>query len=883
MTYHLLTLRRIACVFCFCVVWLALAGTAHAADQVVTSNADSGAGSLRQAISDAGDGDTITFNLSSGNETITISSELSLEFSPAKSVTINGDNSAGSGTNVTVRVSTTGAGGSAYRVFKVNPGSDKQVIFKNMTLKGGDVSEEGASDRDGGVIKFSQGEGTLTLDNVTIDGGEAARGGCIYAVDFNEIMTLNIYNSTLKNCRADGTWTSGAGRGGGLDLREMRVNIATSTISNNTSKGASSNVADGAGVFANGGTTTVENTTVANNTNELGSGGGFYIDGDNTFTLKNSTVHGNSVTGNFQNFGGIYFSSSGTGTITNSTIFNNDASFVGGGLHASDGTLILTNTTIAHNSAGDSGDGLNLTGATLYIKNSLLANNNSSDFEYSSGTVNDNGYNIVENSSGYTFSGTGDITGEQSGLHLSGSLADNSTLNNTQTLALTNPASVAINAGDGAANNDVSIPTTDQRGLSRVGTVDIGAYEDQTDTVAPTLSLISASSKIDGATIAWSTDEAASSKVNFGLTSSYGTSTPETNTSPRVTSHSVDLTGLVSCAQYHYQTQSIDGSSNTATSTDNTFTTSGCNGSAPISSTGQQDSVATSSSSTASHSDVTLTIPAGYSSSTVATFQINELDGTTFFNNVSAPSGLSRAGTHAYNLKALTDATTTLTSFDSAITITLSYTDSDVSDLDESSLKIHRYDGSSWSELSNCSVDTGANTVSCDTTQFSEFSIFGEQPTSNNTSSGPGISGGGYLSDSDVQDDEDDTETDTTHAEHIAALKAQIDDLKEQIARITVGQAQTAPDCALDRDLEIGMTGADVKCLQQYLNINGFELANTGPGSPGNETSYFGSRTKNALMRYQEANADVILTPIGLTNGTGYFGPSTQVHITSSS
>jgi hypothetical protein len=60
---------------------------------------------LRQAILDiewsGSDGDEITFNLSGGNETITISSALSSGLPSAtifqKSFTIDGDNTAGSG------------------------------------------------------------------------------------------------------------------------------------------------------------------------------------------------------------------------------------------------------------------------------------------------------------------------------------------------------------------------------------------------------------------------------------------------------------------------------------------------------------------------------------------------------------------------------------------------------------------------------------------------------------------------------------------------------------------------------------------------------------------------------------------------------------------
>jgi len=53
------------------------------------------------------------------------------------------------------------------------------------------------------------------------------------------------------------------------------------------------------------------------------------------------------------------------------------------------------------------------------------------------------------------------------------------------------------------------------------------------------------------------------------------------------------------------------------------------------------------------------------------------------------------------------------------------------------------------------------------------------------------------------------------------------------------------------RNLELGMSGADVKELQKFLNNHGFVIALEGPGSPGNESENFGDLTKQALARYQ--------------------------------
>lgn len=82
-------------------------------------------------------------------------------------------------------------------------------------------------------------------------------------------------------------------------------------------------------------------------------------------------------------------------------------------------------------------------------------------------------------------------------------------------------------------------------------------------------------------------------------------------------------------------------------------------------------------------------------------------------------------------------------------------------------------------------------------------------------------------------------------------------------------------------DLKLNDFGEQVFQLQKYLNANGFTVAQTGAGSPGNETTYFGTRTYAALVKFQDEHAAEILTPVGLTKGSGFFGASTREFINS--
>jgi hypothetical protein len=102
----------------------------------------------------------------------------------------------------------------------------------------------------------------------------------------------------------------------------------------------------------------------------------------------------------------------------------------------------------------------------------------------------------------------------------------------------------------------------------------------------------------------------------------------------------------------------------------------------------------------------------------------------------------------------------------------------------------------------------------------------------------------------------------------ISALLAQISQLQSQLGTSSGGSMSSY---SFTRDLTVGSKGDDVKALQQFLNSHGAQIAASGAGSPGSESTYFGSLTKAALAKWQAAN--------GVSPASGYFGPITRAKI----
>ena len=295
---------------------------------------------------------------------------------------------------------------------------------------------------------------------------------------------VNFKNLTLRN----GYIPTSGGSGGAIYIGSITTDVTIEKCileSNHVTYSTSYSFASGGGAIAyvssqtNNPKLIIEGCVIRNNSATNCWGGGIYHCGStgNSFVvIRNSTLNNNSSPNAYGTAIGMYY---GNLEITNSTISGNSNGFATITLsNHSSGTARLTNVTIANNSSTNATvdfDGV----ANTYLKNTIIAQNQGGNYgRTNQGSLTNNGNNIVENYVGSDFTNgvNGCFTGTIGCLGLSATLDLNGSSSVAPTLALLSN-SLAINGGSTGANGTVTVPTTDQRGVARVGNPDIGAYE----------------------------------------------------------------------------------------------------------------------------------------------------------------------------------------------------------------------------------------------------------------------------------------------------------------------------------------------------------------------------------------------------------------------
>ncbi|MDP2207964.1 MAG: fibronectin type III domain-containing protein [Bacteroidota bacterium] len=222
------------------------------------------------------------------------------------------------------------------------------------------------------------------------------------------------------------------------------------------------------------------------------------------------------------------------------------------------------------------------------------------------------------------------------------------------------------------ANNHVILKTSGTSYTVTYGTTTHSYTGDggSGDVTPPVISGVNASSITStGATINWITDEASNSVVEYGLTTSYGSSS---SNATMVTSHSITLTGLSASTIYHYRVKSTDAANNTATSVDYTFTTLSNDVTPPIISSVQVINLTTTGATInwttdeASNSVVEYGLTTSYGSSTT--------DASMVTSHSVTLSGLSAGAVYHYRVKSTDAAGNTTTDVDHSFQTGAPYT-----------------------------------------------------------------------------------------------------------------------------------------------------------------------------------------------------------------
>ncbi|HVM63180.1 MAG TPA: choice-of-anchor Q domain-containing protein [Verrucomicrobiae bacterium] len=319
----------------------------------LTSTADSGPGTLRDALvnGNLADGGTIDATGISGTISLT-SGELLI----SNSISILGP---GPG-NLAV------SGQGASRVFYIAPGNSVAISGLAITNGAAPIFGTAAMLVGGGIYNDNA---TLTISNCTLSGNSAissyfGKGGGIY----NNSGSLTIANSAITG--------NSAPSGGGIYNNSGTLTVTNSTINGNSA-------GTGGGIYSYGGAPAIVNSTISSNSASAGFGGGIYNLYAN-LPIANSALNGNSA----RDSGGAIYNDHATLTVSNSTLNSNSTGDNGGGIYNNGGddgfaTLTIAYCTLTSNVASNRGGAIyndgesepDYGGATLTVANSTLSGN----------------------------------------------------------------------------------------------------------------------------------------------------------------------------------------------------------------------------------------------------------------------------------------------------------------------------------------------------------------------------------------------------------------------------------------------------------------------------------------------------------------------------
>jgi hypothetical protein len=324
------------------------------------------------------------------------------------------------------------------------PGAGQSLVIHGGVVR----NNEATAGNNGGLGMVG---GALSMQDLRVEDNSAS--GNVGGMALNTTFASAVERVVVRENRA--VVTGGAVISSGAALLSVRDLVVT----RNTASGQTG------GAFLSG-TLTVDRAQLFDNSSGTQAGG--VLVGSGAVTVRNSTISGNTTV---TYGGGLLALTAAAPVLENVTISGNTAES-GAGL-AVNGGATLRNVTIVGNTATLRGGGITsrLSGAPTLV-NVLLAGNRANSAAGNcaiedAATFNSGGHNLSDDTNCAALSATGDRVNTPAGV--SPELADNGGATRTHALQA---GSAAIDAGLASA-----CPATDQRGFSRQGPCDIGAFE----------------------------------------------------------------------------------------------------------------------------------------------------------------------------------------------------------------------------------------------------------------------------------------------------------------------------------------------------------------------------------------------------------------------
>lgn len=373
-----------------------------AATIVVTTTADSGAGSLRAAVADAVAGDEIRFSSKTLRRPITLMSEIIID----KDLRIRGN---GMGNTII-------SGSGSTRAFSIDGGN--KVYIGILT-----ITNCSASDNGGAIMHVA---GTLTLDGMEITESSAAGAGA----DMGGGAVFNSGNLLVNRTRfINNSATGASGSGGAIMNFAGGFSVTRGTFTGNTASRAGGAIEDRSG----SGTSRLTLSTMTGNSTgpAPGNGGGVHITGASNLVVKGGSYTGNTAARE----GGALWNGAGIMVLTDVNISENTASGPaaddgGGGVFNNGGELRIfagTNITgnVADGASGSGGGVFNAVGGTLRVVEANISGNTANRagggiedasgagtaFTVTDATIDDNEvFTSPGNGGGIHISGTGSLS-----------------------------------------------------------------------------------------------------------------------------------------------------------------------------------------------------------------------------------------------------------------------------------------------------------------------------------------------------------------------------------------------------------------------------------------------------------------------------------------